>query len=175
MVVISRVHPNSRQETDTQVALQKLVHATSPMTVSRAVIAALRPQLNRIVVGVALVTALPAIAVAERMHRGSGRGMARRCIDAVGRICGVTFDVRGCEVLDEVASCIVVANHSSLLDIPALLVASCAFRLMPKARKLRRIAPSKCDVDDFILDLFRFSMIDAPSRMQVTRIGAKFS
>jgi 1-acyl-sn-glycerol-3-phosphate acyltransferase len=83
----------------------------------------LRIQLNRVVVIGGLVTLLPMVAIAERARAGAGRRLARRSLRALGRLCGVTFEVAGADRLSRAASYIFVPNHSSLLDVPAMLLA----------------------------------------------------
>jgi 1-acyl-sn-glycerol-3-phosphate acyltransferase len=83
----------------------------------------LRLQLSRVILVVAVVLLLPTIAVVERVRRGAGRLVIRRCVPAVARLCGVVFEVRAAPDPDDAQSCVFVPNHSSLLDIPAVLMA----------------------------------------------------
>ncbi len=82
-----------------------------------------RAQVNRPVVVVFVVCALPAIALVERLAPGRGRQLAVRAIRLLGRLCGVTFDVRSPGPLDGNGSYVLVPNHSSPLDIAAMLLA----------------------------------------------------
>ena len=95
----------------------------------------LRPQLNRIVVVLSALVLLPAIVVAERIRPGTGRPVARRGVLFVARLCGVTFDVRGWR--DDLAGSLFVANHSSPMDIPAMLVAAPDVRFVAAADLFR--------------------------------------
>jgi 1-acyl-sn-glycerol-3-phosphate acyltransferase len=83
----------------------------------------LRAQINRPVVALCLLVGLPLVAVTESIAPGRGRRMAIRCIRALGRLCGVTFEVRPTGRLDGDGSYVFVANHSSPLDIAAVLLA----------------------------------------------------
>ena len=95
-----------------------------------------RAQLNRFFVISVLLVALPAIAVGEKISHGQGRVIARRCILAVSRLCGVTYEVKGA-VGPSVGACIFVPNHSSPLDIPAVLVACPQVRFIAAAELFR--------------------------------------
>lgn len=83
----------------------------------------LRAQANRVLVVLALVTVLPAMALAERMRRGWGRAVALAAVRGLAVALGIRFEVRGSDQLISGGSWMLVANHSSPLDIPALLVA----------------------------------------------------
>jgi 1-acyl-sn-glycerol-3-phosphate acyltransferase len=89
----------------------------------------LRHQLGRAIVVGALLVILPGVALAEKARHGAGRRVARRGVLAVSRLLRVTYCVEG-DLASWPARRIVVANHSSLLDVPALLVA------LPEARFL---------------------------------------
>lgn len=78
---------------------------------------------NRVVVALALVVVLPLIAAADAVRRGWGRRVALRAVAVVGLICGVRFHVRGADRLEPGRRYVFVPNHSSPLDIPAMLVA----------------------------------------------------
>lgn len=88
----------------------------------------MRAQLNRLVVGAALVLGLPLIAIAERVRPGWGRVVAIKSVRLCARACGVRFEIRGAERLVDVPSCVLVPNHASPLDIAAVLLA------VPQAR-----------------------------------------
>lgn len=93
-----------------------------------------RPQVNRLVVAAGLVVALPAIALAERLHPGGGRRIAHGLLRVLARVCGVVFEVHGVERLrPSPSSYVFVPNHSSPLDIPAMLVAHPDMRFMAAA------------------------------------------
>ena len=99
-------------------------------------------QLRRIAVFVGLLVILPGVAVAERLRRGAGRRFARRGVLFLSARLGIGYEVEG----DRSAwpeNRIVVANHSSLLDVPALLVA------LPEARFLAAA------------DLYRFPLLSS--------------
>lgn len=96
-----------------------------------------RGQLNRCIAVVALIVLLPVVAVAERMRRGAGRSVARRSILRVGRLCGVVFEVRASSEFDRAGSYVVVPNHSSPVDIAAMLVACPDVRFVAAAGLFR--------------------------------------
>jgi 1-acyl-sn-glycerol-3-phosphate acyltransferase len=76
-----------------------------------------------VVVAAALVVTLPLMAVAELARPGLGGRIARRVILTGAPLVGLRFDVRGAERLERSRPCVVVANHSSPLDVAALVVA----------------------------------------------------
>ncbi len=96
-----------------------------------------RVQLNRLIGGLALVSVLPVVAGLERLSGGLGRRAAVRGAHWVGRLCGVTFSTTGIGRLDDQASYVFVANHSSPLDIPALLIADDRVRFLAAAGLFR--------------------------------------
>jgi len=96
-----------------------------------------RAQLNRLIVALALVGVLPLVAVLERLSAGLGRRVAVRCARRVGRLCGVTFSAVGTDRLDDGSSYVFVANHSSPLDIPAVLLADDRVRFLAAAGLFR--------------------------------------
>ena len=96
-----------------------------------------RSHVNRIIVLSALLVVLPLIAVAERIRPGWGRAFAVRAIRWTGRLCGVTFDVRGSRRSEGRGSCVLVPNHTSPLDIVALLVARPDARFVAAAELFR--------------------------------------
>lgn len=81
-----------------------------------------RGQANRLLVVTALLVLLPAVVVAERIRRGGGRRVARWGISIVATWCGVRVVVRG-PGRSSGPVAIVVPNHASPMDIPALLLA----------------------------------------------------
>jgi len=89
-----------------------------------------RRYLNGGVLAVALLLVLPMIAISERFSPGSGRRLACRAIRAVGLICGLRFESRGADRMDESAGYILVPNHSGYLDIPAMLLADESVRFL---------------------------------------------
>ncbi|HEY4927602.1 MAG TPA: lysophospholipid acyltransferase family protein [Acidimicrobiales bacterium] len=84
----------------------------------------------------ALLVLLPVVVAGERVRRGSGRRLLRWGISIVATLCGVRFDVQGRSALDLPRS-VVVANHSSPMDIPALLWADPDVRFMAAADLFR--------------------------------------
>jgi 1-acyl-sn-glycerol-3-phosphate acyltransferase len=100
-------------------------------------IAVLRSQLNRILVLVALVISLPTIAFAERLRTGKGRVVAVRTVRLVAGLCGVAFDVGIARSINPESAYIFVANHSSPMDIPAVLVACPGVRFVAAAELFR--------------------------------------
>ncbi len=92
--------------------------------------AGLRAQANRFIVLVALVALLPLVAVVERLAKGYGRRLALRGISAIARVCGVRFEVRISARGPLPSPAIFTPNHSSPMDIPAMLVAQPALRFL---------------------------------------------
>ncbi len=110
--------------------------ATGPAGIRRSTSWA-RAQLNRLIVALALVGVLPVVAVLEQLSAGLGRRVAVRCARRVGRLCGVTFSAIGTDRLDDGSSYVFVANHSSPLDIPAVLLADGHVRFLAAAGLFR--------------------------------------
>jgi 1-acyl-sn-glycerol-3-phosphate acyltransferase len=110
--------------------------ATGPAGIRRSTSWA-RAQLNRLIVALALVGVLPVVAVLERLSAGLGRRVAVRCARRVGQLCGVTFSAIGTDRLDDGSSYVFVANHSSPLDIPAVLLADGHVRFLAAAGLFR--------------------------------------
>jgi 1-acyl-sn-glycerol-3-phosphate acyltransferase len=98
----------------------------------------LRAQANRCLVVVALLLLLPSIVVVERVRRGAGRRLVRWGVSVVATLCGVHVLVRGSHPADTPGRTILVPNHSSPMDIPALLLAAPAVRFVA-AQDLFRI------------------------------------
>jgi 1-acyl-sn-glycerol-3-phosphate acyltransferase len=96
-----------------------------------------RPQLNRLLVWVALLVVLPLVAAGERLRRGAGRRIARRSVRVVARLCGVVFDVEESAELEADRPYVLVPNHSSPFDIPALLIACPDVRFFAAAELFR--------------------------------------
>jgi 1-acyl-sn-glycerol-3-phosphate acyltransferase len=82
-----------------------------------------RAQLNRVVILLGLVFALPVVAVVGRVNRRAGRRVAVRAITSIARVCGIHIDAHGTEHLDDSGSYVLVPNHTSPVDIAAVLVA----------------------------------------------------
>lgn len=96
-----------------------------------------RAQLNRFIVAVAILFCLPLVLGAERLRAGGGRVVALRFIRIVGQLCGLTFEARGLDRVDDLGSYVFVPNHTSPLDIPALLVARPNVRFVAAANLFR--------------------------------------
>jgi 1-acyl-sn-glycerol-3-phosphate acyltransferase len=97
----------------------------------------LRAQLNRVLIAVALLILLPIIAVAERVKPGRGRSFAVRAVKLVAAMCGVIFKVDKSDAIDSESPYVFVANHSSPLDIPAVLVSCPDIRFVAAAELFR--------------------------------------
>lgn len=95
----------------------------------------LRAAGNGIVVVIGLLVTLPAVVLAERVRRGAGRTVAARAIAVIAATCGIRFRVVGAAHLTTSAGGrgVVVANHASPLDIPALLAAHAELRFVAAA------------------------------------------
>lgn len=96
-----------------------------------------RAGLNAVVVAVGLLVALPVVAVAERLRRGAGRAIVLRAIRVISRLSGIRYLVDGAGGLDASASYVLVPNHSSPLDIPAVLMAWPRARFVAAAELFR--------------------------------------
>jgi 1-acyl-sn-glycerol-3-phosphate acyltransferase len=96
-----------------------------------------RSQLNRIVVALALLVALPLVAVSQRIRLGAGRRVAVGAVRTVARACGVRIEVRKSPDIDADTAYVFVANHSSPLDIGAVLVACPDVRFVAAAELFR--------------------------------------
>jgi 1-acyl-sn-glycerol-3-phosphate acyltransferase len=106
----------------------------------------LRVWLNRLVVALVLVGALAHIAFVGRVCRRRAVRSARRWVLVAARLTGVRFESRGHLGARTGASQVLVANHSSPLDIAALLAV---------APDLRFVAGA---------DLFKFPLLGAAMR-----------
>jgi len=82
-----------------------------------------RAQFNRIVILAGLLVMLPVVALVGRVNRDAGRRLAVRAIKSIARVCGFRIYVKGVEHLDDARSYVLVPNHTSPLDIAAVLVA----------------------------------------------------
>ena len=81
-----------------------------------------RIQLNRLIMAIVLPIALIHVAIAGRHGIGSGGRVVRRWVARVARLTGLRMEAVG-EMPPPGRPQIFVANHSSPLDIPALLAA----------------------------------------------------
>ena len=100
----------------------------------------IRRGLNGVIVVAALLVALPTVVVAERLRRGAGRTVALRAVAFVGAACGIRFDVVGADRLPTAAAntgAVVVANHASPLDVPALLATGADLRFVAAVELFR--------------------------------------
>lgn len=79
--------------------------------------------MNRMVVVVGLLIALPVVAIVGRIHRRTGRRFAVRSIKGIAGACGIRVDVHGVDRLDDDVAYVLVPNHTSPLDIAAVLIA----------------------------------------------------
>jgi len=95
-----------------------------------------RARANRIVVVTSLLVLLPIVVVGERLRRGSGRRLLRWGVSIVAVWCGVRFEVQGRRAAAHPGS-VLVPNHSSPMDIPALLWAEPDIRFMAAAELFR--------------------------------------
>jgi 1-acyl-sn-glycerol-3-phosphate acyltransferase len=82
-----------------------------------------RAQLNRVIVLSSVLVGLPVLILAQWLRPGSGRRIALILVRLVGAACGVRIETKGHFSVDAGQEQIWVANHTSLLDIPALLTA----------------------------------------------------
>jgi 1-acyl-sn-glycerol-3-phosphate acyltransferase len=98
---------------------------------------ALRRGVNGVVVVGVLVVALPAIVVAERLRAGAGRTVAAATVRFLSRLCGIRYVVDGREHLEPHRRYVVVANHSSPVDIPALFLFRPDLRFVAAAELFR--------------------------------------
>src|SRR5271155_1354467 len=114
----------------------------------------MRAQVNRVVVVLLLLVALPHVTVSERMRRGAGRRAALRWIKLGARLTGVEFDSHGTEQLRNEGLQFLLPNHSSPLDIAAMLAVhpdSCfvagadLFRVPLLAGAMRSLGPVPVD------------------------------
>ena len=96
-----------------------------------------RAQVNRPLVAAGLLVLLPLVVVAERLHRGAGRRVARWGVAVVAFLCGVRFERRGRGPGPGSPGVVVVPNHSSPMDIPALLWAEPEVRFLAAADLFR--------------------------------------
>ncbi len=80
-----------------------------------------RVHLNRVITTALLFVALPHVAMAERVRKGSGPRVARRWVRAGGRWTGVRFEQGGTLAAQPGGLQLLAANHSSPLDIAAIL------------------------------------------------------
>jgi 1-acyl-sn-glycerol-3-phosphate acyltransferase len=81
----------------------------------------MRFRLNRLIVAVVLVVALPCVAVIGRFGPRRSGSAARRWVLVAGRLTGVRFESRGRLDTRPGVPRVLVANHSSPADIAALL------------------------------------------------------
>lgn len=97
---------------------------------------ALRAQYNRIIVSIGLLVLLPVVVIGEKVRAGSGRSLLRWGVSIVATMCGIRFDIRGRPAEDR-REAVLVPNHSSLLDIPALFWADPDVRFVATAGLFR--------------------------------------
>lgn len=97
----------------------------------------IRSQLNRVILVGALLIVLPAVAVTERIRRGTGRRLVVSAIRRVARLCSIGIEVNGGDQLDPAHSYVLVPNHTSPMDIAAMLVARPDARFVAAAELFR--------------------------------------
>ncbi len=97
----------------------------------------IRSQLNRVIVISVLLVVLPGIAIAERLRRGAGRRLAVAAIRRAALMCGVRIEVTGTVQLADSKSFVLVPNHTSPMDIAAMLVARPDARFVAAAELFR--------------------------------------
>jgi 1-acyl-sn-glycerol-3-phosphate acyltransferase len=97
----------------------------------------LRSHLNRLLLVAALLLALPGIAIAERLRRGAGRRLAVTAIRRVAHACGIRIETAGGESVESGTSVVLVPNHTSPMDIAAMLVARPDARFVAAAELFR--------------------------------------
>lgn len=98
---------------------------------------ATRTMLNRVVAVIALPLTLIAVTLVCLVSADRGARVARRSVMAIARLCGVHFVDDGGAVLRGEGAFVVVANHSSPLDIAALLFAVPDVRFLAAADLFR--------------------------------------
>jgi 1-acyl-sn-glycerol-3-phosphate acyltransferase len=97
----------------------------------------LRTGLNRFVVVVALPLTLIVVTLVCLISAERGARVARGGVMWIARLCGVRFVDDGCAVLRGDRSFVVVANHSSPLDIAAMLFVVPEVRFLASAELFR--------------------------------------
>jgi 1-acyl-sn-glycerol-3-phosphate acyltransferase len=80
-----------------------------------------RRQLNRLIVAGILLIALVHVTVGDRLRKGSGHRAARIWVNIGARLTGLHFETCGAGGSKPVGLQLLVANHSSPLDIAAVL------------------------------------------------------
>ena len=100
---------------------------------------ALRTGVNGAAVVIGLTVALPLLTIAERIKAGAGRAVARFAIRVVARVCGIEIVVVGAGRVASVEGRphVLVPNHSSPVDIAALLSARPDARFVAAAELFR--------------------------------------
>lgn len=107
---------------------------------------AVRVAVNRLIVGIALPLTLILVSVVSRFSTENGGRVARNGVHRIARLCGVRFVDEGFDPLPSDRPFVIVANHSSPMDIPAMLLA------LPEARFLAAA------------DLFKVPLLSAAMR-----------
>ena len=97
----------------------------------------LRTGVNRFVVVVALPLTLIVVTLVCLISAERGARVARGGVMWIARLCGVRFVDEGCAVLRGDRSFVVVANHSSPLDIAAMLFVVPEVRFLASAELFR--------------------------------------
>ncbi len=107
---------------------------------------AARVVLNRMMAVIALPVTLILVSVVSRFSPESGGRVARSGVSRIARLCGVRFVDEGFDPLRNDRRFVIVANHSSPMDIPAMLLC------LPEARFLAAA------------DLFKVPLLSAAMR-----------
>ncbi len=97
----------------------------------------MKTALNRLIVVIALPLTLIAVTLVCLISVQRGARVARGGVMWTARLCGVRFVDDGCAVLGGDRSSVVVANHSSPLDIAAVLFAVPEVRFLAAAELFR--------------------------------------
>lgn len=97
----------------------------------------LRAGVNAAIVAIGLLVSLPLVALAERVRRGAGRAVVLRAIRLVSGACGLRYVIDRGAGLDASGAYVLIPNHSSPVDIPAVLMAWPSARFVAAAELFR--------------------------------------
>ena len=93
----------------------------------------IRCRVNVVIVGAGLAITFPLMALAARVRPAAGRAVAQRAARMIAGMCGIRIVVDGPPPSAGGRATVLVANHSSPIDIPALLVAQPDVRFVASA------------------------------------------